>query len=57
MPLKPKKHPVESWNEDICRETVDAAIGKSVPYSILSYRPWILSRKIAKQYNIGNVLL
>ncbi|KEQ92998.1 hypothetical protein AUEXF2481DRAFT_6963 [Aureobasidium subglaciale EXF-2481] len=26
-------------------------------YSILSYRPWLLSRKVAKQYNIANVLL
>ncbi|OCL07710.1 hypothetical protein AOQ84DRAFT_294575, partial [Glonium stellatum] len=51
------KHPVNSWNEELCRRVVTAAIGQSVPFDVLSYRPWILSRKVAKQYRIGNVFL
>ncbi|KAJ5570413.1 uncharacterized protein N7459_009843 [Penicillium hispanicum] len=53
----PEKHPVESWNEGHCRKVVDAAIGAKVPYDVLSYRPWVLSRKVAHSYRIGNVFL
>ncbi|KAJ5095219.1 hypothetical protein N7532_007510 [Penicillium argentinense] len=53
----PEKHPVESWNEEHCRKVVNAAIGTQVPYSILSYRPWILSRKAAHSYRDGQVFL
>ncbi|KAH8883509.1 hypothetical protein GQ53DRAFT_882741 [Thozetella sp. PMI_491] len=52
-----KKHPAETWNQDLCRRTVAAAIGQDIPFEILSYRPWILSRKVAKQYRSGNVFL
>ncbi|OJK02205.1 hypothetical protein ASPACDRAFT_1854192 [Aspergillus aculeatus ATCC 16872] len=52
-----QKYPVESWNESLCRKTVDAAIGTHIPYDVLSYRPWILSRKVAKSYRINRVLL
>lgn len=54
-----KKHPVESWNEELARSVITAAIGqgKEVPFDVLSYRPWILSRKVAKQYHLGNVFL
>ncbi|OJJ33796.1 hypothetical protein ASPWEDRAFT_69580 [Aspergillus wentii DTO 134E9] len=51
------KHPVESWNEELCRKTVNAAIGRDTPYDVLSYRPWILSRKVAKSYRSGRVFL
>ncbi|KAJ5683239.1 hypothetical protein N7462_006404 [Penicillium macrosclerotiorum] len=53
----PEKHPVESWNEEHCRKVVDAAIGTKVPYDILSYRPWVLSRKVAYSYRVGQVFL
>lgn len=50
--------PLESWTEEIARETVRAAIGRDdVPFDVLSYRPWVLSRKVAKQYQVGNVFL
>ena len=54
---QPNKHPVDSWNESLCRKTVMAAIGQEIPFDVLSYRPWILSRKIAKQYHQGNIFL
>ncbi|KAL5046450.1 hypothetical protein BDW71DRAFT_207519 [Aspergillus fruticulosus] len=53
----PNKNPVESWNEALCRKTVNAAIGKEVQYNVLSFRPWILSRKVAKEYRVGRVFL
>lgn len=52
-----KKHPVDSWDETFCRKTVTAAIGQSIPFDVLSFRPWIFSRKVAKSYGIGNVFL
>ncbi|KAJ5655576.1 FAD binding domain-containing protein [Penicillium longicatenatum] len=51
------KYHVESWDERHCREVVDAAIGVKVPYDILSYRPWVLSRKVAHSYRMGQVFL
>ncbi|KAB8207004.1 FAD binding domain-containing protein [Aspergillus parasiticus] len=51
------KHPVGSWNESLCRKVVNAAIGTNVPYDVLSYRPWILSRKVAKAYRVNRVFL
>ncbi|ETS87827.1 hypothetical protein PFICI_01655 [Pestalotiopsis fici W106-1] len=52
-----KKHPVESWTEELSRTVVAAAIGTDIPFDVLSYRPWILSRKVANQYSVGNVFL
>ncbi|GLA22146.1 hypothetical protein ACMYSQ_009817 [Aspergillus niger] len=52
-----EKHPVETWNEALCRKVVDAAIGTKIPYDVLSYRPWILSRKVALSYRANRVLL
>ncbi|KAL4922061.1 FAD binding domain-containing protein [Aspergillus aurantiobrunneus] len=52
-----KKHPVDSWDESLCRKAVNAAIGKDVKYDVLSYRPWILSRKVANEYRVGRVFL
>ncbi|KAI3392169.1 hypothetical protein diail_6117 [Diaporthe ilicicola] len=50
--------PLENWTEEIAREKVRAAIGRDdVSFNVLSYRPWILSRKVAKQYHIGNIFL
>ncbi|KAF4412150.1 Tetracenomycin polyketide synthesis hydroxylase TcmG [Colletotrichum fructicola] len=51
------KHPAEAWSEDLARATVTAAIGKDIPFKILSYRPWVLSRKVAKEYRRGNTFL
>ncbi|KAM0321497.1 hypothetical protein ACHAPQ_009393 [Fusarium lateritium] len=51
------KYPVESWNEDLCRQVLKGAIGKDVAAKVLSYRPWILSRKVAKSYRQANVFL
>ncbi|KPM41581.1 hypothetical protein AK830_g4957 [Neonectria ditissima] len=52
-----KKHPAETWDQDLCRTTLKAAIGQDVPFNVLSYRPWLLSRKVAKQYRQQNVFL
>ncbi|KZL75362.1 FAD binding domain-containing protein [Colletotrichum tofieldiae] len=52
-----KKQPIETWNEDLANATVSAAIGKDIPLKILSYRPWVLSRKVAKEYRRGNIFL
>ncbi|KAE8153314.1 3-propionate hydroxylase [Aspergillus avenaceus] len=51
------KYPAESWNEALCRKVVNAAIGSNVPYEVLSYRPWILNRKVAKSYRQGRAFL
>lgn len=50
-------HPVETWNETLCNDVVKSAIGQEIPFQILSYRPWLLSRKVAKSYRIGHVFL
>lgn len=50
-------HPVESWTTDHCLEVLRAAIGSDIPIEVLSYRPWVLSRKVAEQYRQGRVLL
>ncbi|CZR64181.1 uncharacterized protein PAC_14078 [Phialocephala subalpina] len=52
-----EKHPVKSWNEQHARKVVTAAIGKPVPFDVLSWRPWVLSRKVAESYSQGNVFL
>ncbi|KAF8851507.1 hypothetical protein BDZ45DRAFT_679079 [Acephala macrosclerotiorum] len=52
-----EKHPVKSWNEQHAHKVVTAAIGKSIPFDILSWRPWILSRKVAESYSQGNIFL
>ncbi|TVY87798.1 2,4-dichlorophenol 6-monooxygenase, partial [Lachnellula willkommii] len=53
-----EKHPLESWDEELCRKTVKAAIGRDdVPFNVLSFRPWVLSRKVANSYRVGNVFL
>lgn len=52
-----QKHPIESWNEELCRQVVTAALGQETDFEIYSYRPWLLSRKVANSYRIGNVFL
>ncbi|PYI03079.1 hypothetical protein BO78DRAFT_375874 [Aspergillus sclerotiicarbonarius CBS 121057] len=52
-----EKHPVDTWDEALCRKTVDAAIGTKIPYDVLSFRPWILSRKVAHSYRANRVFL
>ncbi|KAF2014634.1 FAD binding domain-containing protein [Aaosphaeria arxii CBS 175.79] len=51
------KHPAETWTEDLARATVSAAIGQDIPFEVLSYRPWLLSRKVAKHYRQKSVFL
>jgi 2-polyprenyl-6-methoxyphenol hydroxylase-like FAD-dependent oxidoreductase len=53
----PEARPVQTWTEEHCRNIVDKAIGQTLDYDILSFRPWILSRKIAQSYRVGNVFL
>lgn len=53
----PNKYPVEHWNEDLCLQFLEAAIGKNVSPRILSYRPWVLDRRVAEDYRKGNVFL
>ncbi|KAF5966558.1 3-propionate hydroxylase [Fusarium bulbicola] len=50
-------YPIEAWNEQLCYEVLKGAIGKDIDSRVLSYRPWILSRKVAKTYLQGNVFL
>ncbi|KAJ5665650.1 uncharacterized protein N7477_008098 [Penicillium maclennaniae] len=52
-----KKHPVDSWTEEHCRCVIDAALGMKTSYDVLSYRPWILSRKVAQSYRVNRVFL
>lgn len=52
-----EKHPIDTWNESLCRKVVCAALGQDVPFDIHSYRPWLLSRKVAETYRAGNVFL
>ncbi|GES65436.1 monooxygenase, FAD-binding [Aspergillus terreus] len=52
-----EKWPVASWNEERCRTLVDAAIGAGAKYDVLSFRPWILSRKVANSYRDRRVFL
>ena len=52
-----EKHPVETWNEALCRQVVTAALGQETSFDIHSYRPWLLSRKVANSYRFGNVFL
>lgn len=51
------KHPVDTWSEGLCKAVLKDAIGKDIAPRILSYRPWILSRKIANSYRDGNIFL
>ncbi|KAK5686538.1 hypothetical protein LTS10_002658 [Elasticomyces elasticus] len=51
------RHPADTWTEGLARDTVAAAIGQDIPIEVLSYRPWVLSRKVAKNYQSGNVFL
>jgi 2-polyprenyl-6-methoxyphenol hydroxylase-like FAD-dependent oxidoreductase len=53
----PKTHPAETWDEPFCRKIVDSALGAHVPYSIKSFRPWIMRRSVAKTYRKGNIFL
>ncbi|KAJ9610537.1 hypothetical protein H2200_005314 [Cladophialophora chaetospira] len=51
------KYPVENWNNELCRKVVVSALGTEAPFDILSYRPWLLRRKVARSYRQGNVFL
>lgn len=51
------KYPAECWNQELCRKFVVSALGVEAPFEVLSYRPWLLSRKVAKSYRSGNVFL
>lgn len=51
------KYPVDSWDDARCREVLYAAIGQKADFEVLSWRPWVLSRKVAEEYRQGNVLL
>lgn len=53
----PKVHLLASWDEARCRRMIDSALGTQIPYSIKSFRPWILKRQVAKTYQKGNAFL
>ncbi|KAL1905665.1 hypothetical protein Sste5344_008603 [Sporothrix stenoceras] len=38
-------------------EGEDGSIGQDIPFKVLSHRPWLLSRKVAKQYRQGGIFL
>ncbi|KAJ4230735.1 hypothetical protein NW757_013967 [Fusarium falciforme] len=52
-----KKHPVDTWSQELAQTTVAAAIGQEMPFEVLSYRPWLLNRKVANHYRKGNIFL
>ena len=53
----PKKHPVKTWDEALCRRMIDSALGTEVPYTIRSFRPWFMKRQVAQTYQKGHVFL
>lgn len=55
--IQSKKYPVETWSKASCREVLRHAIGKDIPFEVLSFRPWVLSRKVARDYRRGRVFL
>lgn len=47
-----RRGPAASWTKATARETVRAALGTSdIPFDVLSWRPWVLSRKVARRYH------
>ncbi|KAI8670217.1 hypothetical protein NCS55_00766800 [Fusarium keratoplasticum] len=52
-----KKNPVDTWSQELAQTTVAAAIGQEMPFEVLSYRPWLLNRKVANHYRKGNIFL
>ncbi|KAF0325298.1 2,4-dichlorophenol 6-monooxygenase [Colletotrichum asianum] len=52
-----EKYKAESWTQQLARSTVSAAIGQDVPFEVESFRPWVLSRKVAKHYRQGRAFL
>lgn len=49
--------PLASFTPDKCMRIVRAAIGQDVPFDFECSMPWILTRKVARQYYRGNVVL
>lgn len=52
-----EKFPANTWTQETSLHILRAAVGKDIPIEVLSHRPWILSRKVARQYRVGNVFL
>ncbi|KAH7226035.1 hypothetical protein B0J15DRAFT_411436 [Fusarium solani] len=52
-----KKHPVDTWSQELAQTTVAAAIGQEMAFEVLSYRPWLLSRKVANHYRKRDIFL
>lgn len=55
--VDPARRAVDDWTEEDAQQTVSIAIGKKIPFNIHSFRPWILSRKVAQHYRKGRVFL
>ena len=53
----PKTDPIESFDDDKCRRILRAAMGKDIPFELLGKLPWVLSRRVADKFRIGNVFL
>ncbi|KAJ5086585.1 Monooxygenase FAD-binding [Penicillium alfredii] len=51
------QQPIESWSDEMCRTKIRDAIGKDIPFDILSVRPWVFRRQIAETFQKGNVFL
>ena len=52
-----EKRNVKDYTDEECRKIVTTAIGKELPFEILSKTPWVLSRKVADRYRVGKVFL
>lgn len=55
--IQSTRWPVEKWTEQHAHDVVMATIGKQIPIEVLSFRPWVLSRKVAEIYQDGRVFL
>lgn len=53
----PEKLPISSWDMPFCRKIINSAIGADIPYTVRSFRPWIMKRQVAQTYQQGNVFL
>jgi 2-polyprenyl-6-methoxyphenol hydroxylase-like FAD-dependent oxidoreductase len=45
------------WDESLCFKIVKTAVGHDMPVEIQSWRPWVLNRKVANRYRVGDVFL
>ena len=55
--ISPLRIPLETWSTEMCREKIINAIGKDVPFDVLSCRPWVFRREVATSFQDRNIFL